>query len=201
MASSQRLYEPLKLTTLFEFNQNVSTGVGVQSLRIPRGFPSSIIAKKLKLDFHAWTQQPNAHYSVDIMTSLPRGVVDGVSSGDQALPQIRQLYDLEHTKLVVPSQSAWIDNDTNAHHFVALTALPQRGVKLLARVNGRFTEKNEYHCETIDFDKLGRDNEDNTALAPPIVTVDNEFVLVIRLVSFDSGGLGYVRAVVGLEVS
>ncbi|KAF3901850.1 hypothetical protein AA313_de0209062 [Arthrobotrys entomopaga] len=199
--ASQPLSEPLKLTTLFEFNQTVSTAVGVQSLRIPRGFPSSIIAKKLNIDFHAWAPQPNAHYSVDIMTSLPRGVVDGVSSGDPALSQIRQLYDLEHAKLVVPSQNTWINNESNAQPFIALTALPQRGVKLLARINGRFTEKNEYRNEIVDFNKLGKENAENPALAPPIVTVDNEFVLVIRVVNFDSVGLGYVRAVIGLEVS
>ncbi|RVD86880.1 uncharacterized protein DFL_005133 [Arthrobotrys flagrans] len=213
---AQQLHKPLKLTTLISINEpQVYNALGIQTLCIPRGFPTSIILKKLTLEFHGYANNSSIHYSIDVISSLPRGVVDGLTSTAQSLERLNQLYDPGDTNLI--GGNSWYANDNNALQFVALTAPVQRGVKLLARMNGRFVDGNEYRSETIDFEELqknaGNGSQGQSAPtgsgagaavnpAPPqIVTVDDEFVVVVRVLRLCALGLGRVTGVIGLEVS
>ncbi|KAF3090253.1 hypothetical protein TWF103_011974 [Orbilia oligospora] len=225
MASrAQQLHEPLKLTTLIRADEASFNMLGIHTLRIPRGFPTSINLKKLTLEFHGYVAVPNVHYSIDIISSPPRGVVDGFTSAATALERLNQIYDLGHTKLNKGNE--WFSNDTNVLHFISLTAPVQRGIKLFARINGKFVDNNEVRSETIDFEELRKSgsavqaapatnttgtttttggapaNPAAAPLPPPqITTVDDEFVIVLRFLCLSTGNIGHVTGVVGLEIS
>ncbi|KAK6344876.1 hypothetical protein TWF718_006828 [Orbilia javanica] len=211
---AQQLHEPFKLSTLINTSENPNfNSLGIQTLRIPRGFPTSISLKKLTLEFHGFAAHTNVHYSIDVISSLPRGVVDGFTSAATSIERLNQLYDLGHTKLL--KDNNWAANDNNALLFVSLTAPVQRGVKLLARMNGRFVDNNESRTETVDFVELQKKNGAQTqaagpsstptpapAPAPPqITTLDDEFVVVVRFLRLCTSPLGSITGLVGLEVS
>ncbi|KAK6520189.1 hypothetical protein TWF506_000472 [Arthrobotrys conoides] len=216
---AQQLHEPLKLTTLVRTDEATFNALGIQTLRIPRGFPTSINLKKMMIEFHGYTAVANVHYSIDVISAAPRGVVDGFTSGATALERLNQLYDLGHTKLNKANE--WFSNDTNILHFISLTAPVQRGIKLFARVNGKFVDNNEACTQTFDFEELRRNGSSGQAAATPaattttgatapavnpapppqITTVDDEFIIVLRFVCLSLANLGNVTGVVGLEIS
>ncbi|KAF3080819.1 hypothetical protein TWF569_008177 [Orbilia oligospora] len=206
MASrAQQLHEPLKLTTLIRADEASFNMLGIHTLRIPRGFPTSINLKKLTLEFHGYVAVPNVHYSIDIISSPPRGVVDGFTSAATALERLNQIYDLGHTKLNKGNE--WFSNDTNVLHFISLTAPVQRGIKLFARINGKFVDNNEAAPATNTTGTTTTTggapaNPAAAPLPPPqITTVDDEFVIVLRFLCLSTGNIGHVTGVVGLEIS
>ncbi|KAK6496720.1 hypothetical protein TWF481_001708 [Arthrobotrys musiformis] len=214
---AQQLHEPIKLTTLIHTDEVSSATIGIQTLRIPRGFPKSIILKNLNLEFHVYASQRQVHYSIDVIDSLPQGISDGFTPRISLLERLKQIYDLDHVKLIQQGEEGRYGNDTDSLPLIALTAPVQRGVKLLARMNGKVLEHNEYQSKTVDFEELqmkaASGSQDQTApvastglgtslnpVPPQVTTVDDEFVIVARFACFN-GDIRTVSGVISLGIS